>query len=117
MGALKAFSEAHKAKEYNVYEAQNPEIIKKQRKMDTLALSEILKKNNIEPPKRLIFKNTTNEKILLYHEINDKGRTTGIQIVNLEKGIISKESFSYIHTPDIDNGFIRVSPVNNKERM
>lgn len=117
MGALKAFSEAHKAKEYNVYEAQNPEITKKQRKMDTLALSEILKKNNIELPKRLVFKNTTNEKILLYQDRDNKGGKMGIQIVNLEKGTISKESFSYIHTPDIDNGFIRVSPINNKERM
>lgn len=109
--AIKTRAELIKEKE--IQKVDNPELTKKKRELDSIALSKILKKNNIHPTGPLIFKNTEKNGILLY----SNPVTKGIQVVNLETGTLSRESFSSIHTPDINNGFIRVSPLKDKENM
>ncbi|MDD5377364.1 MAG: hypothetical protein PHH16_04615 [Candidatus Gracilibacteria bacterium] len=111
--AIKTHLETIKIKEDALFNANNPEMVRKRREVDTRALSEILQKNGIRPSESLAFQYTGKEGILLYSNPNTKG----IQIVNLEKKTISEKSFSYIHTPDIENGFIRVHPLDDKKHM
>lgn len=113
LDAIKTHLETIKTKEDELFNARNPEIMKRRREMDTKTISEILKKNNIQSSGPLAFKYTKKEGILLYSNPNTKG----IQIINLEKKTISKKSFSSIHTPDIENGFIRVHPIDDRVHM
>ncbi|HBB27211.1 TPA: hypothetical protein DCZ36_01785 [Candidatus Gracilibacteria bacterium] len=91
-------------------EEVDPEMMAKKRKADSIVISGILKKNNIQPPDSFVFSYTGKEGMILYNNPHTKG----IQIVDLKNGSISKESFSYVHSPDFNNGFIRVSPLNEK---
>ena len=84
---------------------KSPEII---RKIEADAIA-VLKKNNIDATNPM-FSHTQKEGILLFE---NPGSGTGTRIINLENGTIS-ESFSYVHTPDLDDGFIRVTPIHKK---
>ncbi|NDK19260.1 hypothetical protein GW819_00275 [Candidatus Gracilibacteria bacterium] len=98
---------AIKAHTDELYKMNSPEIMKK---IEANAIT-LLKKNNIDVT-NAAFSHTKQKGLLLFEDISG-----GTRIINMEKGTVSKEAFSYIHTPDINNGFIRVSPLNNPERM
>lgn len=100
LGALKAHTDM-------LYKLNNPDTI---RKIEAKALA-LLKKNNIDI-KNPALSHTKQEGILLFE---DPIKWT--RIINIEKWTVSKEAFSYIHTPDINNGFIRVSPLNDTNHM
>lgn len=89
------------------YKNNDPEVVMKiEAKATTL-----LKKNNIIITPDSAFIHTKQDGILLFQDAH------GTKIINIEKGTVSEKSFSYIHTPDINNGFIRVAPENNENYM
>ncbi|MDD5197461.1 MAG: hypothetical protein PHN60_01230 [Candidatus Gracilibacteria bacterium] len=111
--SIKTHMENTRKEEKKIQKKEDPEMLKRKREADTLILSTILKKNDIHSTGSFVFSYTEKEGLILYKNPHTKG----IQVVDLKKGIISKESFSSIHTPDIVNGYIRVCPANNKEIM
>jgi hypothetical protein len=96
--------EAIKAHMKKVYETGNPELMKKLEGQAT----EILKKHHIHDIDSKFFSHTQKEGILLYED-----PIRGTKIINLDKESVSKESFFYVHTPDLDSGFLRVSPMKD----
>lgn len=87
-----------------VYRAGNPELM---RKVEIHAM-DVLKQHNIHNVDPRLLSHTQREGIILYED-----PVKGTRIVNLETEMVSKESFFYVHTPDLDNGFLRVSPLKD----
>lgn len=87
-----------------VYAAGNTELM---RKVESHAM-DVLKQHNIRNVDPKLFSHTQKEGIILYED-----PVKGTRVVNLETETVSKESFFYVHTPDLDDGFLRVSPMKD----